>query len=189
MYYHLTPLQRKLVALSLIALTLGFLHEVRGPRWDSLTADVVGEGSSLTSHSETTITVHVTGAVAEPGVYVLGPEDRVWDAIASAGGVLPAADPEALNLAAPLTDGERIEVPRVKSGSDPGKEIAEGVVDLNRADAEDLVRLHGIGPVLAERILGFREELGGFSSVEDLLDVRGIGEVTLDGIRDEVTVD
>ena len=189
MYYHLTPLQRRLAALSLITLALGFLHQMRGPSWDSLTAELVGGETVPSSHSEAMVTIHVTGAVTEPGVYILDPGDRVRDAIASAGGSLPAADPEALNLAAPLTDGEKIEVPRLESKGDSEREIAEEVLDLNRATPQDLERLHGIGPVLADRIVQFREELGGFSSVEDLLDVRGIGEVILQGIRDELTVD
>ncbi|MFO7171690.1 MAG: ComEA family DNA-binding protein [Bacillota bacterium] len=153
------------------------------------------------------IVVHVSGAVAAPGVYRLAPGARVHDAVAAAR-PLPEAVPDALNLAAALQDGEKVYVPRAAdlegaggpppaalgahhgpgggSGSGPGS--STGRINLNRATAEDLMTLPGIGPELARRILEHRQATGGFRRVEDLLAVPGIGPSRLAEIRDRVEV-
>ena len=148
--------------------------------------------------------VHVTGEVAVPGVYRLGPGGLVQDALAAAGGPTAAADLERLNLAAPLADGMQIWVPG--AGEDPpsvvgptgppagGPATGEGgeepplVVDLNAATAADLERLPGVGPATATAILSHRDEHGPFASVDDLIDVRGIGPAKLEAIRPLVIV-
>jgi competence protein ComEA len=138
-----------------------------------------------TSESDT---VHVSGAVVAPGLVIVPGGSRVADAIRAAGGALPSADLGALNLAAPVGDGERLIVPAA-GGPDaaPPSVSGAGPLSLNRATAAELEELPGVGPVLAERIIAHRERIGGFSSVEDLLDVSGIGERTLAEIRDRVT--
>lgn len=135
----------------------------------------------------TAIIVHVLGAVQGPGVYELAEGDRVLDAIAAAGGRSPEADLAAVNLARLLADGEQLVVPRV---GDAAAEAApgDGRVNLNTADADALDTLPRVGPALAQRIIAWREANGGFRSVDDLLDVSGVGEATLDGLRDRVTV-
>ncbi|MET0728570.1 MAG: helix-hairpin-helix domain-containing protein [Acidimicrobiales bacterium] len=147
-----------------------------------------------------TLVVHVAGAVVAPGVHELPAGARVDDAIGVAGGLAPGADGARLNLAAPVADGERVYVPTV--GEDPlpvagggtgatgagGTGPATGPVDLNQADAGALDSLPGIGPATASAILEHRDRIGRFTSVEQLLDVRGIGEAKLEGLRDLVTV-
>jgi competence protein ComEA len=135
--------------------------------------------------------VHVSGAVRAPGLYVLPAGARVVDAIAAAGGFAEEADRNAVNLARTLDDGEQLPVPRAGEGPPAGAfapEPAGGLVDLNSADATLLETLPRIGPALAERIIAWREDNGGFTSVEDLLAVPGIGDTMLESLRDLVTV-
>jgi competence protein ComEA len=148
------------------------------------------------------VVVHVAGAVAHPGVVELATGARVIDAVEAAGGALATADLDRLNLAAKLTDGQRVLVQNVgdppapaASPGDPGAapggssgEGAGGLVDLNTATAEQLEELPGIGPVLAESILTERERRGGFRNVLELRDVRGIGEKRFADLVDLVTV-
>lgn len=137
------------------------------------------------------VVVHVSGAVASPEVYRLPGGSRVADALAAAGGPLPDAVLDSLNLARPLTDGEQVVVPVVgapvtgAAAPAPGAAGAlspatrpDGKLDLNRATTGELDTLPGIGPVLAERIVSYREEHGPFKAVGRLRDVPGIGEKT-----------
>jgi competence protein ComEA len=140
-----------------------------------------------------TIIVDVAGEVAQPGVYEFNEGDRVIDAIERAGGQLPKADLSLLNLAAPLTDGTQILVPKagppgvvVPGGGTEGS--SGGLININSASATELETLSGIGEVLAATIVEYREQNGPFASVDDLIDVSGIGPATLEEIRDQVTV-
>jgi competence protein ComEA len=140
-----------------------------------------------------TLIVDVAGAVREPGVYEFAEGDRVIDAIERAGGSLAKADLSLLNLAAPLADGTQILVPKagppvagVAGGAVPGS--TGGLINVNTASATELETLSGIGEVLAATIIEYRTQNGPFASVEDLMDVSGIGPATLDEIRDQVTV-
>ncbi len=130
------------------------------------------------------VTVHVAGAVFRPGLVQLAQPARVADAILSAGGALPDADLHEVNLAAPLADGQQLLVPSTgdPSAGTPG----DGRVRVNVADAAELEQLPGVGPVLAQRILDYREEHGPFLVVEDLLEVPGIGEGKLAALREAV---
>lgn len=129
------------------------------------------------------ITVHVAGEVVTPGLVRIPAGSRVADAVAAAGGFTPLAEPATLNLAAPVADGAQVVV-----GGPGSSSVASGKVSLNRASAAELEVLAGIGPVLASRIIAYREANGLFSAVEDLLDVRGIGEAKLATIRESVVV-
>jgi competence protein ComEA len=137
--------------------------------------------------------IDVAGAVEQPGVYEFAEGDRVIDAIERAGGPLPKADLSLLNLAAPLTDGTQVLVPKA-GPMVPGGEItvpggsASGLINVNTASATELEGLSGIGEVLAATIIEYRTQNGPFVSVDDLLDVSGIGPATLDEIRDQVTI-
>lgn len=135
--------------------------------------------------------VHVLGAVARPGLYVLDASARVVDALAAAGGSAEGADLRAVNLARPLSDGEQLYVPT--EGEAQAHEAASGVdadgrIDVNTADQSQLETLPRIGPALAQRIIQWRENNGRFRSVDDLLAVPGIGEKLLAGLRDAVRV-
>lgn len=139
----------------------------------------------VTSAEAGTATVHVAGEVAAPGLVQVASGSRIADAVAAAGGLLPSADPAGLNLAAPVIDGQQVVVPA--QGETEGS-IADGRVHLNSATAIDLERIDGVGPVLAARIVEYREANGPFLVVEDLLDVAGIGEAKLATMRDGVVV-
>lgn len=140
------------------------------------------------------VTVHVAGAVERPGVYALAPGARVAQALEAAGGALTDADLDAVNLARPVADGEQLRVP-VRStpagdhaATTPPGAWSDGVLDLNRATAAELEELPGIGPVLAERILAWRDEHGPFPDAGALREVPGIGEATFQRLADVVTV-
>ena len=141
------------------------------------------------------VIVHVAGWVASPGVYELPEGARVVDAVEEAGGARRGAELGALNLAAVLVDGQQVVVPRAGEAPAPAATVggapgttAGTLVNVNTATAEELETLPGIGEVLAATIVQHREEHGPFTSVDQLLDVSGIGEVTLEEIRDLVTV-
>jgi competence protein ComEA len=143
------------------------------------------------------VVVHVAGAVVRPGVYRVDGAARVDDAVAAAGGVTAEADLDTVNLAAKVADGDRVFVPRKGQAPPPvaepagpteGSEPPSGPVNLNTASAEELEKLPGVGPATAQAIITWRREHGGFRSVQDLLEVRGIGPAKLDSLRDQVTV-
>lgn len=141
------------------------------------------------------LTVHVTGAVASPGVFTVAAGARVADAVAAAGEATGDGEPHRLNLARPLTDGEQVHVPREgeeaaaqDAGQGPEGVDAEGRVDLNRADGAALETLPGIGPARAEAIVEYREEHGPFAEPGDLRAVSGIGEATFQRVAEHVTV-
>jgi competence protein ComEA len=138
--------------------------------------------------SQARVTVHVAGAVRRPGVYRLPARARVVDAVRRAGGARRRADLAALNLTAKLEDGRQVVVP-LRGAAAGGGEPAEGVpLDLNTATPEKLDELDGIGPGMAAAILEYREQHGGFGSVEELGQVPGIGEKRLAALRERVRV-
>lgn len=153
------------------------------------------------------VTVHVAGAVRRPGVYRLPPGARIDDALRRAGGPRPRADLDAVNLAAKLEDGRQVVVP-VRGGAPPGVAVPGGPpaaagaaaatgagaaapaqpVNLNTATLEQLDTLDGVGPGIANRILDYRRQHGGFRRVEELGEVPGIGDKRLAALTPLVTV-
>jgi competence protein ComEA len=151
--------------------------------------------SASPSPSFATILVDVAGWVREPGVYEFHEGDRVIDAIEAAGGARSGAALDALNLAAPLADGTQILVPKegavAGAVGSSGASIGTGAaaqVNINTAGATELEELPGIGEVLAQNIIDYRTENGPFTSVDQLVDVSGIGDATLAELEDLVTV-
>lgn len=137
------------------------------------------------------ILVHVAGAVRKPGVYRVVDGGRVQQAIRLAGGPTRGADLTSVNLAAPLQDGQQVLVPArviaVAGGAQTSVTGSGGPVSLSSATVEQLDALDGIGPTLAARIVAWRAERGGFASVDQLMDVPGIGQARLDAIRSRLT--
>lgn len=141
--------------------------------------------------------IHVTGAVQAPDVYYLPVGSLVKDAILAAGGPAPDADLERINLAQELLDQQQVYVPRrgeehplpTISGGVPQKTVsAQAKVNVNTATVEELQQLPRIGPALAQRIVAYREMYGPFQTIENLMEVPGIGEAIFAAIRDYITV-
>ncbi len=173
-------------ALGLVAVVLlGARYLSRGddePAGAAPPIHVADEGAS------SRVTVHVAGAVRRPGVYRLSARARVVDAVRRAGGARRRADLAALNLAAKLEDGRQVLVP-LRGATAAGDEPAEGVpLNLNTATAEQLDELDGVGPAMAASILKYREQHGGFGSIDELGQVSGIGEKRLAALREQVRV-
>jgi competence protein ComEA len=135
----------------------------------------------------------VAGKVRRPGIAVLDAGSRVVDALEAAGGARAGVDLSALNLARVLVDGEQVLVGvPAPVGAGTATEVAPGapgpLVNLNTAGMAELETLPDVGPVTAEAIIAWRTEHGGFTSVEELLEVDGIGDATLETIAPHVTV-
>ena len=167
---------------------------------DDAASTTVPEGAELV--------VHVAGAVARSGVQRLPAGSRVVDAVEAAGGAAADADPSRINLAALLEDGQQVYVPRLgevgggaSAGVGPGAAGGgaggagtgagagdESVVNLNTADVGQLDALPGVGPAIAQAIVDYRDQNGPFATVDQLVEVRGIGDSKLADLRDRVTV-
>jgi len=127
------------------------------------------------------IRIHVTGAVTTPGVYTLPESARLEDAIQAAGGLQANADPQLLNLAAELVDGQRLFIPIVQDATltIDGRELnleTSSLVNINTGGLAELDGLPGIGEVKAQAIIDYRQQNGLFTSLEDLMKVEGISQ-------------
>ena len=154
----------------------------------------VGAAGVSSSTAPATVTVDVAGKVRRPGIAVLDSGSRVVDALEAAGGARPGADLTSLNLARVLVDGEQVAVglpvpvgAAAAAVPSPGAP-AGALVNLNTATETELDTLPEVGPVTAQSILAWREEHGGFTAVDELLEVDGIGDATLARIAPYVTV-
>lgn len=174
-----------LIVLSAIvgaALVQGQVRPAEAIEWDAVEETGAPRGAEAY--------VHVLGEVVNPGLYVLGADARVADALAAAGGTTETADLQSINLARLVSDGEQLVVAALGApgaATVPGA-TSDGMIDLNTADSAALEELPRIGPAIAERIIAWREENGRFQSVDDLLAVPGIGEKLLAGLRSKVRV-
>jgi competence protein ComEA len=141
-------------------------------------APIVPGGAGSRSPAAAALVVDVAGAVRRPGLVRLAKGSRVSDAIAHAGGLTPRADRDAVNLAAPVSDGQQVLVPArgaVASAAGSGGETTSGPVSLSAATAAQLDTLPGIGPVTAQKIVDYRTQHGSFTSVDGLDAIPGIG--------------
>ncbi len=174
-----------------------------------LSSENTAEGSAASGQDASRIFVHIVGAVTTPGLYSVIGDARVFDAVMAAGGLAATADLCAINLALNVSDGDYIVVAtRAEGGVASESECtgsAQGVqapvggpvdgsagggtlVSLSRAGIAELDTLPGIGPALAQRIVDWREVSGGFTNIEQLTEVSGIGDKVMDNIRDLVTL-
>lgn len=159
--------------------------------WDATT----GTPADQDRHDGETLRVHVSGAVHAPGVVEVPAGARVGDVIVAAGGPRWSADIDAVNLARPVTDGEQIRLPFDGELASAGAGLAHGgasggggIININRATAEELTSLPGIGPTRAQAIVEHRERHGPFRVPGDLRAVSGIGEATFQNLAERVTV-
>jgi len=148
----------------------------------TLAAEPVGGAGSPANGD---VVVHVAGAVADPGVYRLPAGSRVADAVERAGGPGARGDPDAVNLAARLADGQQVVVPS-RGGSTGAAAPEDGPISLGSADQADLETIDGIGPVTAADIIAFRDEHGGIASIEELDEIPGIGPATIESLGERL---
>jgi competence protein ComEA len=149
---------------------------------------------ATTSTTPARVVVHVVGAVRRAGLYRLSQGSRVADAVSRAGGATRKADLSLVNLAALVSDGEQVVVPRRGAAAVSGATgagagatgVLSGPVHLNSATVEQLDTLSGVGPVTAQKIVDYRQKHGAFTSVDELDAVPGIGPARLDELRDLV---
>jgi competence protein ComEA len=164
------------VLIGLIA--AGFIWLMVGrPRGESITL--------LSTPTPADMVVFVSGAVATPGVYTLPPGSRVEAVVQAAGGFVPGAQTDAVNLAAPLQDGQQVNIPGIVDTS----RITAGRVDINSASLTELDALPGIGPTTAQAIIDYRNAHGPFQYIQDIQNVPGVGPNTYEQIQNYITVE
>lgn len=167
------------------------------------TTEAETEQPEETQEQPQTITIHICGAVRNPGVYTLNEGCRVIDALEAAGGFDKDASEDYVNLAENLTDGCKVTIPTVEQATSQNVEeetafsvitgqstsqTGSGLVNINTADENMLLTLTGIGKVRAEQIITYREEHGPFQSIEDIMKVSGIKQASYEKFKDEITV-
>lgn len=186
-----------LIALAAVGLVGGYGVAMRAkPKAAKIALSPAGP----TAKAGRQVYVHVGGAVHRPGLYELPDGSRVFDAVRAAGGATDDADLDSLNLASKVKDGDKVLVPvRIEPGADPPTSGAPagpssaggaqgGLVNLNSATAEQLDALPGVGPSTAQKIIAYRTEHGGFRTVDELMEVPGIGPAKFEELKDLVTV-
>jgi competence protein ComEA len=143
------------------------------------------------------VRVHISGEVSRPDVYALPAGGIVQDVVVAAGGFSETADKDVVNLALPLVDGmhihvpsieENVTVPLVSEGSSRSGNLAGSLVNINSATLEELDTLPGIGPGTAQKIIDYRQTIGPFQTVDDVINVSGIGMVKFEQIKELITV-
>lgn len=188
------------VAAAALVVVVAFLFFVfKGGSEEDIKIEDTSEGFERTSEQEEKnikmLFVDIGGEVKEPKLVELPEGSRIEDAISAAGGLTDKADTEKINRAAFVSDGEKILIPSESDDDEPeiwggtgADEYSDGKVNINTADSSRLQELNGVGPVTAEKIISYREENGGFSSIEDIKNVSGIGDKTFEKFKEDITV-
>jgi competence protein ComEA len=187
------------ILLAVMVLVTGMLLSSKSFKNADLSEIVLNESMEAPSSQpdeQNKIKVHVIGGVNISGVYELPEGSRVIDAVQAAGGLTEDADLNSTNLAAPLNDGQQVKVfvlnehNSVSNGLILSSYVSpgDGKINLNTATKEQLEKLTGIGPVLAGKIIEYRESKGSFKTISELKNVSGIGDKKFDQIKDEVVV-
>lgn len=196
-----------LIIVSMLVITIGWKFYGTGKN-DITIIPSTTEGETISLPAEDTVDrsiciIHITGAVNQPGVYQLDQGKRIIDAVKIAGGEAEGANLDAVNLAAHLYDGQKIVIPFISGiNSDtlyssletvatPQRQMnfdSSGLLNLNSAESSQLENLPGIGPVLADRILEYRRDHGMFRTMEEVMNVPGIGEKKFESIKELITV-
>src|SRR4051794_33453877 len=178
---------RRVGAVALLAVALGIVGARHLVSRSSAAPLVVApvQARAAPAQLRAVVVVDVEGAVRRPGLVRLGASSRVADAVTRAGGFARGADRSGVNLAAPVSDGQQVLVPRVGAASStPGAPAASGApVSLSTATAEQLDGLPGVGPVTAQKIVDYRAAHGAFHSVEELDAIAGIGPARIADLR------
>lgn len=176
---------------------IGYLKDNRSDNYDDMFVEskaVVNSNDSKENISEKVIKVEIKGEINRPGVYSMKIGSRLEDLIKEAGGLTYKADKDRIpSLAKKLKDEECVIIPNIDRpdtviniSSDKDKE--EELININTADKNDLEKIPGVGPVTAQKILDYREENGYFESIEELMNIKGIGEKTFENMKNKITV-
>jgi competence protein ComEA len=189
-----------LMVLLILVVVLGGIFFLRRPEPEPITIlPPEPTATPVPTPTPRPLCVYVSGAVARPDVYELPHDSIVKDAIEAAGGPTGEADLNRINLARRVHDEEQIYVPQKgeesppvsppsgPSSSSPSSQEG-GKVNINTATAEELDTLPGVGPSIAQRIIDYRTKHGPFQSIEDIKNVKGIGDVTFEKLKDKITV-
>lgn len=184
-----------LIAVALIALLIYGIVRNQQQQSKILSAEAiesVENDEKKENKNNGSMRVHVAGAVVNPGVYTLQGDARVIDAVEAAGGMTEDGNGDAMNLAAPISDGEKITVYTydevAASTLGAGGTIASGLININTASKEELMSLPGIGEVIAGNIITYREKNGGFGRKEEIKEVNRIGDKIYKEIEDLITI-
>jgi competence protein ComEA len=197
------------IGLLLTALAGAVVFYVRRPAQGTveiLPVEPTATATPSPSPTPAMVRVYVTGAVVNSDVYFLPQGSIIKDAILAAGGFTQDANPERINQALELKDQQQIHVPR-QGEENPPPSVQDGPandsntgdsspapatgerININTATPDQLDTLPGIGPAIAQRIIDYREKIGGFKRIEQITEVSGIGEATFAKIKDLITVD
>ena len=172
---------------------------------DSKESSSINQNGNAQSTNSTEVTVYISGAVKTEGVVTMSSEDRLSDAIKVMGGIVEGADMNAINLAEKLIDGKHYVIPKqgeqipmdvnaggstsgVAQTSGENAQGQGGLVNINTATLEQLDTLPGVGEATANKIITYREENGGFKSIEDLKNVKGIGDKKFEDMKSSICV-
>lgn len=195
------------IAALVVIAGIGIYLFVKNSQYEEFDMNEVLVNAEEKEYKGNTIIVHITGEVKEPGIIELPSEARIAEAIEAAGGVTEGADLDEVNLAFVLSDGQKVYIPNknekevsgekvyitVGSGNniivqDKVEEGKKQKVNINEAKQEDFEQLPGIGPSIAQRIVEYRDQNGKFTSIDELQEVKGIGESKLENIKEYIMV-
>jgi competence protein ComEA len=185
-----TPIFRKIALTIIIIVIAVFSCFLKGSdeKESNITVNENNE-SDITEEVNAEIYIDIGGAVKNPGVYKVSSGARLFNIIEMAGGLNDDADITTINRAMIVNDGDKVRIPKVGEVSE-GADMANanGMININIASTSDLEELPGVGPVTAETIIEYREKNNGFNSVEELMNISGIGVVTFNKVKDSITV-
>ncbi|MEC0302427.1 ComEA family DNA-binding protein [Terribacillus saccharophilus] len=166
------------------------LEEAKNPSDNQMLTETPAENQPASDNEK--VMVDIKGEVQKPGVYELAPDSRVEQALNAAGGLTENAEERSINLAQRVADEQVIYVAAIGEADVPvqtaGSSTSSEKININQADSEELTELNGIGEAKAQAIITFREENGPFTSIEQLTEVPGIGEKSLENMKDQISL-
>lgn len=166
------------------------LEEAEIPSETQLLTETPAENESVSANA--LVMVDIKGEVQNPGVYELAQDSRVEEALDAAGGLTENAEERSINLAQRVADEQVIYVAAIGEEDVPvqtaGSSISSAKININQADSNELTELNGIGEAKAQAIITFREENGPFTSIEQLTEVPGIGEKSLENMKEQISL-